>query len=155
MTTVYECSAQRIGGEQMPLSAFEGKVLLIVNTASRCGLTPQYAGLEQLAREYREQGLEVLGFPCNQFKEQEPGTHEEIAEFCRTNYEVSFPLFAKLEVNGENAHPLYQHLKKETGGGDITWNFEKFLIGRDGQVVKRYDPRTQPEELKGDIEALL
>ncbi|HEP7965018.1 TPA: glutathione peroxidase [Pseudomonas aeruginosa] len=146
-----------IKGEQKTLADFGGKALLVVNTASKCGFTPQYQGLEALWEKYRERGLVVLGFPCNQFGKQEPGDEGEISQFCELNYGVSFPLFRKIEVNG--AHPLFVSLKKRApgllGSQGIKWNFTKFLIGRDGQVVKRYAPTTKPEELSSAIEALL
>lgn len=148
-----------IKGEQKTLADFGGKALLVVNTASKCGFTPQYQGLEALWEKYRERGLVVLGFPCNQFGKQEPGDEGEISQFCELNYGVSFPLFRKIEVNGAGAHPLFVSLKKRTlgllGSQGIKWNFTKFLIGRDGQVVKRYAPTTKPEELSSAIEALL
>ncbi|MCO3581452.1 glutathione peroxidase [Pseudomonas aeruginosa] len=148
-----------IKGEQKTLADFGGKALLVVNTASKCGFTPQYQGLEALWEKYRERGLVVLGFPCNQFGKQEPGDEGEISQFCELNYGVSFPLFRKIEVNGAGAHPLFVSLKKRVpgllGSQGIKWNFTKFLIGRDGQVVKRYAPTTKPEELSSAIEALL
>ncbi|EPV0583101.1 TPA: glutathione peroxidase [Pseudomonas aeruginosa] len=148
-----------IKGEQKTLADFGGKALLVVNTASKCGFTPQYQGLEALWEKYRERGLVVLGFPCNQFGKQEPGDEGEISQFCELNYGVSFPLFRKIEVNGAGAHPLFVNLKKRApgllGSQGIKWNFTKFLIGRDGQVVKRYAPTTKPEELSSAIEALL
>lgn len=146
---------QRLQGGGTSLEQYAGKVLLLVNVASACGLTPQYEGLEALQRKYGERGFSVLGFPCNQFGAQEPGTPEEIATFCSTKFDVSFPLFAKLDVNGANAHPLYRALKESAGGGDITWNFEKFLVGRDGKVLKRFSPRTTPAELDAEIERAL
>ena len=160
--TVYGFSAETLNGHAVSLSEFEGKVLLIVNTASQCGFTPQYAGLESLYREYKERGLEVLGFPCNQFGAQEPGTAADIGDFCERNYGVSFPMFAKIDVNGDKAHPLYQFLKKEKpgllgplGGGAIKWNFTKFLVDRRGRVVDRFASTTKPESLAKDIEKLL
>lgn len=148
-----------IKGEQKTLADFGGKALLVVNTASKCGFTPQYQGLEALWEKYRERGLVVLGFPCNQFGKQEPGDEGEISQFCELNYGVSFPLFRKIEVNGAGAHPLFVSLKTRApgllGSQGIKWNFTKFLIGRDGQVVKRYAPTTKPEELSSAIEALL
>ena len=148
-----------IKGEQKTLADFGGKALLVVNTASKCGFTPQYQGLEALWEKYRERGLVVLGFPCNQFGKQEPGDEGEISQFCELNYGVSFPLFRKIEVNGAGAHPLFVSLKKRAlgllGSQGIKWNFTKFLMGRDGQVVKRYAPTTKPEELSSAIEALL
>lgn len=160
--TVYGFSVESLDGRAKTLSDFKGKVLLIVNTASQCGFTPQYAGLESLYRIYKERGLEVLGFPCNQFGAQEPGTAAEIGAFCKRNYGVSFPMFAKVEVNGEKAHPLYRFLKKEKpgllgplGGGAIKWNFTKFLIDRDGSVVGRFASTTKPASLAKNIEKLL
>lgn len=156
--SVYDVAVTTINGEQQTLAPYKGKVLLIVNTASKCGLTPQYKGLQELHERYQDKGLVVLGFPCNQFAGQEPGSEEEIAAFCDRTYGVTFPLFAKVDVNGPNTHPLYQYLKShapEGNGADIEWNFAKFLVSRDGQVAKRIDPRVQPEELTGDIEALL
>lgn len=162
LQTVYGFSADTLDGGAASLSDFTGKVLLIVNTASQCGFTPQYAGLESLYRTYKESGLEVLGFPCNQFGAQEPGTAAEIGAFCERNYGVSFPIFAKIDVNGEKAHPLYRFLKKEKpgllgplGGGAIKWNFTKFLVDRGGRVVARYASTTKPESLAKDIEKLL
>ncbi|MBB5016010.1 glutathione peroxidase [Rehaibacterium terrae] len=159
MNTVYDFSAIDIDGRERSLKEFEGKVLLIVNVASKCGFTPQYAGLESLWRKYREQGLVVLGFPCDQFGHQEPGDEEEIRNFCQLNYDVSFPLFAKIEVNGDGAHPLWRWLKREQpgllGSEAIKWNFTKFLIGRDGRVVKRYAPTDTPEKIEKDLPAVL
>jgi glutathione peroxidase len=159
MTTAYDFSAKILAGEDQSLSAYKGKVLLIVNTASECGFTPQYEGLEALQRKYAERGFSVLGFPCNQFGAQEPGDSRAIADFCQTNYGVTFPMFAKIEVNGENAHPLYKFLKQEKSGllgsEAIKWNFTKFLIGRDGQVAARYAPSKTPASLEKPIEALL
>ena len=160
MTTLYDFSAEGLGGkENIPLERYKGKVALVVNTASQCGLTPQYTGLEELHKKYHEQGLEVLGFPCNQFGGQEPGGAAEIAGFCSLNYDVSFPIMAKVEVNGPGAPPLYDWLKAQAPGvlgtRRIKWNFTKFLIGRDGQVVRRYAPTDKPEKLEGDIAALL
>ena len=158
MTNLSDFTAATLAGAEQPLSAYDGKVVLVVNTASKCGFTPQYAGLEQLHQSYADQGLVVLGFPCNQFGAQEPGGSEQIEEFCQINYGVSFPMFAKVDVNGKDAHPLFTWLRKEKGGllGDaIKWNFTKFLVGRDGQVLKRYAPTTKPEDLTGDIEAAL
>jgi glutathione peroxidase len=159
MSSVYDYSAQTLDGRDIGLDSFAGKVLLIVNTASQCGFTPQYASLEQLHRRYGERGFAVLGFPCNQFGEQEPGNPHEIADFCSTNYGVSFPMFAKIDVNGDAAHPLYRYLKETQPGllgiEAIKWNFTKFLVDRDGRVVDRYAPSTKPEDLAGAIEALL
>ena len=141
------------------LSSHKGEVLLIVNVASQCGFTPQYKGLEALQRKYADKGFTVLGFPCNQFGAQEPGNAEEIASFCKLTYDVSFPLFGKIDVNGDNAAPIYRHLKEEApgllGSKSIKWNFTKFLVDRSGKVVKRYPPQTKPEDLAKDIEALL
>lgn len=159
MTTAYEFSATDIDGVERSLSEYAGKALLIVNVASKCGFTPQYAGLEQLWRDYRDRGLVVLGFPCDQFGHQEPGDEAEIRSFCSLNYDVSFPMFAKIDVNGANAHPLWQWLKKEKGGllgiGAIKWNFSKFLLGRDGRVVARYAPTDTPASLAADIGKVL
>jgi len=158
---VYDFQATALDGKPVDLAQYRGKVLLIVNTASKCGFTPQYQGLETVYRELRGRGpgFEVLGFPCNQFGAQEPGTEEEIGAFCEKNYGVSFPMFAKVDVNGDNAHPLWKYLKGEAPGvlgtEGIKWNFTKFLIGRDGQVAKRYAPTTKPEEIADDIERLL
>jgi glutathione peroxidase len=157
--STYDFSARTLQGVDKPLTDYRGKVLLIVNVASRCGFTPQYTGLEALYRKYHERGFEVLGFPCNQFGSQEPGTEAEIGQFCSTTYDVSFPLFAKVDVNGDNAHPLYRHLKGEKPGvlgtEAIKWNFTKFLVDRKGRVVKRYAPNDTPESLAGDIEKAL
>ena len=159
MTSVYDFEANRIDGKPVKLSAFKGKVLLIVNTASKCGFTPQFAGLEALHEKYADQGLAVLGFPSNQFGAQDPGTNEEIGAFCMTNYGVSFPMMEKIDVNGSNAAPLYQWLTKEKpgllGSTAIKWNFTKFLIGRDGTVLKRYAPLDTPASLTRDVEAAL
>lgn len=154
----YDFSAETLDGKPAPLSDYQGKVLLIVNTASKCGFTPQYQGLEALHRKYAERGFEVLGFPCNQFGHQEPGDAAEIASFCSLTYDVSFPMMAKIEVNGPRVHPLYAWLKKEkTGllGGGIKWNFTKFLIDRAGKVAGRFAPTAEPQSLEGAIEALL
>jgi glutathione peroxidase len=159
MASVHDFTVRTIDGKELPLSGFKGKALLIVNTASACGLTPQYDGLETLQKRYAEQGFSVLGFPCNQFGAQEPGTEEEIASFCSTNYGVSFPLFQKIDVNGAAAHPLYRFLKASAPGGagdePIEWNFAKFLVDGGGAVVKRFSPRTEPAALAADIEALI
>lgn len=159
MASVYDFSATTIKGDQVSLSDYAGKVLLIVNTASKCGFTPQYEGLQQVYSDLQTQGLEILGFPCNQFGKQERGNEAQISEFCSLNFGVSFPMFAKIEVNGDNAHPLYQFLKSEAPGSlgikAIKWNFTKFLINRDGEVVKRYAPTTKPEDIAKDIQALL
>lgn len=159
MTTAYEFEAVDIDGNNVSLADYRGKALLIVNVASKCGFTPQYTGLEKLWQDYRERGLVVLGFPCDQFGNQEPGNEEEIKNFCSLTYEVDFPMFAKIEVNGANAHPLWKWLKKEKGGllgiDAIKWNFTKFLVGRDGKPLKRYAPTDKPESLTGDIEKAL
>ena len=155
----YEFSAKTIDGQAQSLADYRGKVVLIVNTASKCGFTPQYEGLEALHREYHDKGLVVLGFPCDQFGHQEPGNEEEIKNFCSLTYDVSFPMFAKIEVNGDNAHPLYQHLKGEKpgvlGSKGIKWNFTKFLVDKSGNTFKRYASTDKPEALIGDIEKLL
>jgi glutathione peroxidase len=159
MSTIYDFSARGIDGAERPLDAYRGRVLLVVNVASKCGFTPQYAGLEALYRKYREAGLTVLGFPCDQFGHQEPGDEAAIREFCSTQYDVSFPLYAKIEVNGNAAHPLYRWLKQEKPGllgtGRIKWNFTKFLVGRDGRPIKRYAPTDTPASLTGAIEKAL
>jgi glutathione peroxidase len=177
MTSTHDFTATTADGAQVPLADYAGKVLLIVNVASKCGLTPQYEGLEALYKEARDRGLEVLGFPCNQFKGQEPGTDAEIQEFCKTTYDVTFPVFSKIEVNGPDADPLYQYLRTEAPGDfgpqyggfydaiskinpdagqdDVKWNFTKFLIGRDGQVIKRYEPPVAPADIQSDLENYL
>ena len=156
MTTLHDFSARLLGNEQaMSLSTYKGKALLVVNTASQCGLTPQYGGLEALHKQFAARGFAVLGFPCNQFGAQEPGSAQEIGAFCEKNYGVSFPMFDKVEVNGPGAHPLYQWLVESTGGTPIKWNFGKFLIGRDGALVKRYEPQVEPAAIVADIEKLL
>lgn len=158
MATVYDFTAKSLAGEDMPLRQFEGQVLLIVNTASACGFTPQYKGLQELHAGLSPRGFAVLGFPCNQFGAQEPGDAKQIATFCETNYAVTFPMFAKIDVNGSGAHPLYEHLKREKSGllgPAIKWNFTKFLIDRAGKVVARHAPTARPEGLKKEIEALL
>lgn len=156
---VYDFRVTDIKGKQQSLKAYKGKVVLIVNVASKCGLTKQYDGLEALYKKYKDKGFVILGFPCNQFMGQEPGTEEEIAEFCSVNYGVTFPLFSKIEVNGENAHPLYKYLKTQLPGkgkdAAIEWNFAKFLIDKKGNPVFRYHPKVKPEELTADIEKLL
>lgn len=158
-TTVHSFSAHRLDGESLPLSSFAGKVLLIVNTASKCGFTPQYRGLQALYDRYRERGFELLGFPCNQFGEQEPGDSAKIGAFCEKNYGVTFPMFEKIDVNGPHAHPLFAHLTARKPGifgtPSIKWNFTKFLIDRDGNVVSRYAPFTKPENISVKIESLL
>ncbi len=157
--SIYDFSVRTIDGQGTTLAAYRGRVLLIVNVASKCGFTPQYAGLEALYRRYHDQGLEILGFPCDQFGGQEPGNEADIKSFCTLNYAVSFPLFAKVEVNGAAAHPLYAYLKQALPGilglQGIKWNFTKFLIGRDGTPRKRYAPADKPESLAADIEAAL
>jgi glutathione peroxidase len=157
--TVYDFTAARLEGGEQSLAEYRGQVLLIVNTASQCGFTPQYAGLESLYENLHPRGLSILGFPCNQFGGQEPGSETEIGAFCEKNYGVSFPMFAKVEVNGENAHPLFQYLAHAKPGllgtEKIKWNFTKFLIGRDGEPVARYAPQTKPEELEKPITKLL
>ncbi len=159
MTTVMDFSAVLANGEPKNLNDYQGKVLLIVNTASKCGFTPQYTGLESLHQTYGERGFSVLAFPCNQFGGQEPGSEEEIQSFCDLNYQTSFPLFSKIEVNGAASHPLYAHLKEQApgvlGSKRIKWNFTKFLVNQQGEVVKRYAPSTKPETIATDIEALL
>lgn len=159
MATVYDFEALDIAGRPVALAQFKGRPLLIVNTASACGFTPQFAGLEQLHQTYGARGLVVLGFPCNQFGRQDPGSNDEIGAFCQKNYGVSFPMMAKIDVNGDGAHPLYQWLTREAPGllgtKAIKWNFTKFLVGKDGQVRKRYAPTDKPESLGQDIEAAL
>lgn len=159
MDTIYAFQATRIDGERISLETFQGQLLLIVNTASRCGFTPQYQGLESLYQALKDQGFTVLGFPCNQFGQQEPGTSAEISDFCATNFGVSFPLFEKIDVNGRHAHPLFQYLKTAAPGvlgtKAIKWNFTKFLVGRDGKVIKRYPSMTTPESIRKDIQRYL
>jgi glutathione peroxidase len=158
MPGVYDFTAQSLAGEEVPLKRFEGQVLLIVNTASACGFTPQYRGLEQLQRELGPRGFAVLGFPCNQFGGQEPGDAKQIEAFCETKYDVTFPIFAKIDVNGSQAHPLFNHLKNAKSGllgPSIKWNFTKFLVDRSGKVVGRYAPTAKPEAIRKEIEALL
>ncbi len=158
MSSLADFSAPAIDGTETDLSAYDGKVVVVVNTASKCGFTPQYKGLQELQNTYADQGLVVLGFPCDQFGHQEPGDEAEISDFCERNFGVSFPLFSKVDVNGADAHPLFAWLKDSKGGllGDkIKWNFTKFLIGRDGQVIDRYAPTTKPADLAKDIEKAL
>lgn len=158
-TTLADFTLPLLDGTSQPLAEFAGKVVLVVNVASKCGLTPQYAGLEALYRRYRDQGFVVLGFPCNQFAEQEPGSAEEIAQFCSLTYDVSFPMFGKIDVNGADEHPLYTWLKRSAPGvmgtEGIKWNFTKFLVGRDGLVVERFAPTDEPESIAPAIERLL
>ena len=159
MTQIYDLAVRTADGQDQPLDAYRGRVLLIVNVASKCGFTPQYEGLEALWRQHRDAGLSVLGFPCNQFGGQEPGTAEQIASFCSTRYEVSFPVMGKVEVNGAGADALFQWLKREKPGllgiGSIKWNFTKFLVGRDGRVIDRFAPSTSPAALQPAIDAAL
>ena len=158
MTTAFDFEATTIDGEQQLLTEYKGQVLLVVNTASKCGFTPQYDGLDKLHRRYADEGLAVLGFPCDQFGGQEFDTEAEIAEFCSTSFDVSFPMFAKVDVNGDGAHPLFQWLRAQQTsllGDGIKWNFTKFLVGRDGNVVKRYGSSTKPESIAADIERQL
>jgi glutathione peroxidase len=159
MSSVYDFSAEKLEGGEQSLSDYSGKVLLIVNTASKCGFTPQFDGLEQIYEQYKDQGFVVLGFPCNQFASQDPASNSEIGEFCQRNYGVTFPMFAKIDVNGGDAHPLYKYLSKEAKGilgtEAIKWNFTKFLVGRDGQVIDRFATATKPQDLKKDIEKAL
>jgi glutathione peroxidase len=158
MTTLSDFTATTLTGEEQALSAYDGNVVLVVNTASECGFTPQYQGLQELHTTYADDGFAVLGFPCNQFGGQEPGDAEEIGAFCEKNYGVTFPLFEKVDVNGDQAHPLFRWLREETSGlmgSAIKWNFTKFLIGRDGTVLKRYGSTTTPQKIAGDIEKAL
>ena len=159
MTTAFDFSAEDAKGDNVALENFRGKVLLIVNTASKCGFTPQYEGLEKLQADYHDQGFEVLAFPCNQFGKQEPGSNEEIVEFCTTRFSATFPIFSKIDVNGADTHPLYAWLKQQAKGimgtERIKWNFTKFLINRQGEVVKRYGSQAKPEQIADDIAALL
>ena len=158
MTTLQDFSARSIDGRDIDLSEFQGQVVLVVNTASQCGFTPQYQGLQALHDRYSAQGFSVLGFPCDQFGHQEPGDDAEIAGFCERNFGVTFPLFSKIEVNGDGAHPLYQWLRSEKGGllgSKIKWNFTKYLVGKDGKVIGRYSPTTKPEKIASDIEKAL
>jgi glutathione peroxidase len=158
MTNLHDFKAPGIDGAEVDLAAYDGQVVLVVNTASQCGFTPQYQGLQDLHDRFADQGFSVLGFPCDQFGGQEPGTEEEIAGFCERNFGVTFPLFAKIDVNGERAHPLYRWLKKQKGGllgGRIAWNFTKYLVARDGTVIRRYAPTTTPEKIAADVERAL
>ena len=154
----YDFKARKMNGQEVRMDNYQGKVVLVVNTASKCGLTPQFKGLEALYQEYKNQGLEILGFPCNQFANQDKGSNEEIHELCQLNYGVTFTMFEKIEVNGENAHPLYKFLRKEAKGlfgNKIKWNFTKFLIDSQGNIIKRYAPTVKPQQIKTDIEKLL
>jgi glutathione peroxidase len=154
----YDFSAKNMDGQEVNMVEYKGKVVLVVNTASKCGLTPQFTGLEELYEEYKEKDFEILGFPCNQFAKQDSGSNEEINNFCLINYGVSFTMFEKIDVNGQNAHPLYKYLKSEAKGlisKEIKWNFTKFLIDSDGNVIKRYGPTTNPISIKEDIEKLI
>lgn len=154
----YDFSAKKINGQEISMQVYEGKVVLVVNTASKCGLTPQFKELEEIYKEYKEKGLEILGFPCNQFASQDPGSSKEISEFCSLNYGVTFTMFDKIDVNGTGAHPLYKYLKEQASGlfnKEIKWNFTKFLIDANGKVVKRYAPTVKPSKIKKDIEILL
>jgi len=159
MTSIYDFTCERLNGKPQDLSAYKGQVLLIVNTASKCGFTPQFAGLEETFKDLQDKGLAVLGFPCNQFGKQDPGDNDEIGEFCQINYGVSFPMFAKIDVNGPKADPLYAYLKGEAPGlmgtKNIKWNFTKFLVDREGNVVKRFAPKDSPAAIRKHIEALL
>ena len=159
MAGVYDFEVHRLDGNSVKLSEYRGKALLIVNTASQCGFTPQYSGLEKLYGKFQTRGLEILGFPCNQFGKQEPGSSEEIAEFCSVHYGVTFPMFEKIDVNGKDAHPLYRYLKGEArgvlGSEPIKWNFTKFLVNREGKAFERYGSTTKPEQIEADIEAAL
>ncbi|MFT7186259.1 MAG: glutathione peroxidase [Pseudohongiellaceae bacterium] len=159
MSDIYDIKVKSIKGDEAELGSYRGKAMLIVNTASKCGFTSQFKGLESLYEKYHDQGLEVLGFPCNQFLKQDPASESEISEFCTLNYGVTFPMFSKIEVNGENTHPLYQHLKSEAkgllGSEKIKWNFTKFLVDKEGKVLKRYAPNLEPKEMTADIEKIL
>jgi glutathione peroxidase len=159
LVSVYPYEVKTIKGQEVSLESYKGEVLLIVNTASQCGFTPQFADLQSIYEKYKDEGFKVLGFPCNQFGGQDPGSEEQIEQFCSLNYGVNFPMFAKIEVNGENAHPLFQHLAKEApgilGSKTIKWNFTKFLVDRNGKVIERYAPNTSPAKITSDIENLL
>lgn len=158
MTNIYQFEAELLDGKNKSFADYEGKVLLIANTASKCGFTPQFAGLEKLYEKYKDQGLEILGFPCNQFGGQDPGTNEQIGDFCQKNYGVHFPMFAKVDVKGPEAHILFRYLTNNSKGilgNGIKWNFTKFLIGKDGTILNRYAPTTKPENLENDIQAAL
>lgn len=158
MNTIYDFNAELMDGTKKALVDYEGQVILVINTASKCGFTPQFEGLEALYQQYKEEGLVVIGFPCNQFGSQDPGSNDEIGAFCQKNYGVSFPMMAKIDVNGKNAHPIFEWLKQQKSGlltNSIKWNFTKFLISRDGQVINRYAPTSKPEAIKADIEKAL
>ena len=159
MTSAYDFSAKNIDGDEQSLKDYQGKAMLVVNVASKCGFTPQYTGLEKLYKKYEDKGLVVLGFPCDQFGHQEPGNEDEIKNFCSLTYDVTFPMYAKVDVNGDKAHPFWKFLKKEKGGllgiDAIKWNFTKFLINKDGEVIKRYAPTDTPEKIEKDIAGLL
>ena len=158
MPKIYDFSVEESDGSQRPLAQYQGKVMLVVNTASKCGFTPQYKELQALYDAWHEKGLEILAFPCNQFGQQEPGSNKEIQQFCQLNYGVTFPVFAKIEVNGKDAHPLYKYLcsqKKNILSADIQWNFTKFLIDQNGEVVNRYEPSVKPKEIEKEIQKLL
>ncbi|MBL4838169.1 MAG: glutathione peroxidase [Kordiimonadaceae bacterium] len=159
MTSVHDFTCPRLTGKEQPLAEYKGNVMLVVNTASKCGFTPQFEGLETLYKDLKDKGLVVLGFPCNQFGKQDPGKNDEIGDFCQINYGVSFPMFSKIEVNGDNTDPLYKHLKAEKAGifgtERIKWNFTKFLVNKEGDVVKRFAPKDKPESIRSAIEALL
>ena len=159
MTSLYDFTAKAADGAALPLAEYRGKVLLVVNTASKCGFTPQYEGLEELYRKYHDQGFEILAFPCNQFGEQEPGDAEEIANFCKLSYDVSFPVLGKVDVNGKEEDPIWAYLKKQQTGllgfSGIKWNFTKFLVNRDGKIVARHAPTTKPYQLEDEIKGLL
>jgi glutathione peroxidase len=156
--TFYDFEAQSLQGKTVSMEEFKGKTVIVVNTASQCGLTPQYEGLEELYQKYRDQGLVILGFPCNQFGKQEPGSSDEIQEFCQVNYGVSFPMFSKVDVNGNSAHPLFKYLKSQLGGllgSKIKWNFTKFVLDKEGHPIKRFAPTTKPEKMEATIQKLL
>ena len=159
MTTIYDFEAKKLNGQTISMKEYEGKTIVVVNTASKCGFTPQYEGLEKLYQQYKNQGLVILGFPCNQFGKQEAGTSDEIEEFCQINYGVSFPLFEKIEVNGDNTHPIFKFLKSSVSNGlfgrAIKWNFTKFIINNQGVPVKRFAPNTKPEKMEKTIQQLL
>tara|TARA_B100000900_G_scaffold394026_1_gene391077 strand:- start:46 stop:525 length:480 start_codon:yes stop_codon:yes gene_type:complete len=157
-TSIYNFSANKLNGQKTDLKEYEGKTIVVVNTASKCGLTPQYEGLEKLYKNYKDKGLVVLGFPCNQFGNQEKGTSDDIQEFCQVNYGVSFPMFEKIEVNGKNTHPVFKYLKSELGGflgSKIKWNFTKFVIDKNGKPLKRFSPKTKPEKMEAYLKKIL